>query len=187
MASTADFRNGMTLAYNNDLYTIVEFQHVKPGKGGAFVRTKLKSVTTGRVIDPTFRSGEKVEEVRLERRTLQYLYRDAHHFTFMDTESYDQIHLDEKAVADVQDLMKENVEVTVLFNGDTALGVELPAAVELVIVETAPNEKGDTASGGKKPATLETGAVVNVPFFVETGETIRVDTRKREYMERVKK
>ncbi|MCA9783092.1 MAG: elongation factor P [Calditrichaeota bacterium] len=187
MASTADFRNGMTLAYNNDLYVIVEFQHVKPGKGGAFVRTKLKSVTNGRVIDPTFRAGEKVEEVRLERRFMQYLYRDAHHFTFMDTASYEQIQLDEKAVEDVMDLMKENVEVSILFNGEVALGVELPASVELMITDTQPNDKGDTASGGKKPATLETGAVVNVPFFVDRGEVIRVDTRKREYLERVKK
>ncbi len=186
MASTADFRNGMTIKFNHDLFSIIEFQHVKPGKGGAFVRTKLKSVTTGKVIDNTFRSGEKVEEVRLERRDMQYLYKDASGYTFMDNDTYEQILLDEDAVADVVDLMKENVMVSILFHGEKALGLELPIHVELAIAKTDPNEKGDTASGSKKPATLETGAVVQVPFFVSEGEMIKVDTRKREYVERVK-
>ncbi|MDP2359868.1 MAG: elongation factor P [bacterium] len=186
MASTADFRNGLTFLHDGEIFRIVEFQHVKPGKGGAFVRTKIKNVRTGRVLEPTFRSGEKIEIVRLESRKLQYLYQDANGYVFMDNESFDQLHLPGHLVEEVIDLMKENTEVDVLFHGEEALGIELPQSVDLRIVETEPNDKGDTASGSKKPARLETGATVNVPFFVGEGEVIRVDTRKREYVERVK-
>jgi elongation factor P len=186
MASTADFRNGLTIMLDGEIFRIVEFQHVKPGKGGAFVRTKIKNVRTGRVLDPTFRSGEKIEIVRLESRKLQYLYQDPNGYIFMDNESFDQLHLPQHLVEEVIDLLKENTEVDVLFHGEEALGIELPTTVDLRIVETEPNDKGDTASGSKKPAKLETGAVVNVPFFVSEGELIRVDTKKREYLERVK-
>jgi len=186
MASTADFRTGLTIMIDGEIFRLVEFQHVKPGKGGAFVRTKIKNVRTGRVLDPTFRSGEKIEIVRLESRKLQYLYQDPNGYVFMDNESFDQLNLPNVLVEEVIDLMKENTEVDVLFHGDEALGIELPVTVDLRIVETEPNDKGDTAQGGKKPAKLETGAMVNVPFFVGEGELIRVDTRKREYVERVK-
>ncbi len=186
MASTADFRNGLTINYEGGLYRIVEFQHVKPGKGGAFVRTKLKNVRTGRVLDPTFRAGEKIDIVRLESRRMQYLYKDATGRTFMDTESYEQTILPEHLVDEVIDLMKEGLEVDVLFHGEEALGLELPVHVELQVAETDPTDKGDTASGSKKPARMETGCTVMVPFFIEEGELIKVDTRKREYVERVK-
>ena len=186
MASTADFRNGLTILYDGEIFRMVEFQHVKPGKGGAFVRTKIKNVRTGRVLDPTFRSGEKIEIVRLESRKLQFLYQDPNGYVFMDNETYDQQHLPGHLVEEVIDLMKENTEVDVLFHGEEALGIELPQTVDLRIVQTEPNDKGDTASGSKKPAKLETGATVNVPFFVSEGELIRVDTKKREYVERVK-
>ncbi len=186
MASTSDFRNGLTFIYNGEIFKLVEFQHVKPGKGGAFVRTKIRNVKTGRILDPTFRSGEKFEVVRLESRSMQYLYRDATGYIFMDGETYDQQVLPEHLVEEVVDLLKENTDVDVLFHGSEALGLELPQQLVLQIVETAPNDKGDTAQGGKKPAKLETGASVNVPFFVEEGEFIKIDTRKREYIERAK-
>jgi elongation factor P len=186
MASTADFRNGLTIMHDGAIFRIVEFQHVKPGKGGAFVRTKIKNVRTGRVLDPTFRAGEKIEIVRLESRQMQYLYQDPTGYIFMDNETYDQTVLPTHLVEEVIDLMKENTDVDVLFHGEEALGLELPQSVDLVIVETEPNDKGDTASGSKKPAKLETGATVMVPFFVGEGEKIRVDTKKREYVERVK-
>jgi elongation factor P len=186
MASTADFRNGLTFLMDGDIYRLVEFQHVKPGKGGAFVRTKIKNVRSGKVLEPTFRSGEKIEVVRLESRKLQYLYQDPNGYVFMDNETFEQQHLPSVLVEEVVDLMKENTEVDVLFHGEEALGIELPQTVDLRIVVTEPNDKGDTASGSKKPAKLETGATVNVPFFVSEGEVIRVDTKKREYVERVK-
>lgn len=186
MASTADFRNGLTIMHDGAIFRIVEFQHVKPGKGGAFVRTKIKNVRTGRVLDPTFRAGEKIEIVRLESRQMQYLYQDPTGYIFMDNETFDQTILPTHLVEEVIDLMKENTDVDVLFHGEEALGLELPQSVDLVIVETEPNDKGDTASGSKKPAKLETGATVMVPFFVGEGEKIRVDTKKREYVERVK-
>jgi elongation factor P len=186
MASTADFRTGLTILRDNVLYRIVEFQHVKPGKGGAFVRTKIRNIRTGKILDPTFRAGEKIEIVRLENKRMQYLYKDASGYTFMDSETYEQLALPDVLVDEVIDLMKENTDVDVLFHGSEPLGIELPIHVELAITDTLPNDKGDTASGGKKPATLETGCVVGVPFFIAEGEVIKVDTRKREYVERVK-
>ncbi len=186
MISTSDFRNGLVINFEGDLYSISEFQHVKPGKGGAFVRTKLKNIKTGRVIDNTFRSGEKVEDVRIDRKKLQYLYDSGDQMAFMDTNTYDQIEISKDIVGDAAKFMNENLEVDVMFNGDEALGVELPIFVELVITETDPGVRGDTAQGGSKPATLESGAVVSVPLFVEQGEKIKVDTRSSEYVERVK-
>ena len=186
MISTSDFRNGLVINFEGDLYSISDFQHVKPGKGGAFVRTKLKNLKTGRVIDNTFRSGEKVEDVRIDRKQLQYLYDNGEQMAFMDIRTYDQIEVSKDIVGDAAKYMTENIEVDVLFNGDEALGVELPIFVELVITETDPGVRGDTAQGGSKPAKLESGAVVNVPLFVEQGEKIKVDTRSGEYVERVK-
>ncbi|KPL16261.1 MAG: elongation factor P [candidate division Zixibacteria bacterium SM23_81] len=186
MATTADFRNGMTMVIDGDLYSIVEFLHVKPGKGGAFVRTKLRNVHTGRVIDRTFRAGENVEQARIERREMQYLYRSAGQFFFMDTSTYEQISIPDELVGDAVDYMVENTALEVLFHNDQVIGLELPIFVEVRIKETDPGVRGDTASGGSKPATLETGAVVQVPFFVDVDDVIKVDTRRGIYVERVK-
>ncbi|MFH0883689.1 MAG: elongation factor P [bacterium] len=187
MASTADFRNSMVIRYSNDLYQIVEFQHVKPGKGGAFVRTKLKNVITGRVIDNTFRSGEKIEEVRLEARQMQYLYQEGNERVFMDQETYEQVHMNESMLGkDVVKYLKDGVDYKVLYSEGTPLLVETPFFLELEIVEAEPGEKGDRVSAATKPATLETGAVVQVPLFVNVGDVIKVDTRSGEYLERVR-
>ena len=186
MSSTADFRNGMTIVIDGDLYSIVEFLHVKPGKGGAFVRTKLKGLRTGRVIDRTFRAGEKVEQARIDRRKMQYLYRSGEQLYFMDTSSYEQIPLSVEQVGDTVSFLAENIEVQVLFYGNEVIGLEMPIFVELRIKQTDPGLRGDTASGGSKPATLESGAVVQVPFFIEIDDRIKVDTRKGIYVERVK-
>lgn len=186
MASTSEFRNGLTLILDGDLYTIVEFQHVKPGKGGAFVRTRLKNVKTGRVIDRTFRSGEKVEDVRLEKKTVQYLYKDEDHFVFMDANTYDQIPASKEVVGETSKFLKEGMDVEILFHGHDPIGVNPPIFVELQIIQTEPGVRGDTASGGSKPAKLETGATIQVPLFIEEGETVKVDTRSGTYVERVK-
>jgi elongation factor P len=186
VASTADFRNGMTIQLDGTLYTITYFQHVKPGKGGAFVRTKLKSVLSGAVVERTFRAGEKVDEVRLERRPVQYSYSDGDIYYFMDQQTYEMIPLGEKVIgADQLVYLKENMECEGLVHGDTIISVELPYFVELEVVETDPGVRGDTATGGTKPAKLETGAVVQVPLFLEEGEVIRVDRREDKYIERV--
>ena len=175
----------MVLNMDGELFAIVEFQHVKPGKGGAFVRTKLKKVRTGQVIDKTFRAGEKVTDVRLERRPLQYLYHDGQHYHFMDTDSYEQFPISEEVIGDQVKYLKENLEVSGLFMEDgSILEVELPFFIVLEVVETDPGLRGDTASGGSKPAKLESGAVVNVPLFINTGEKIKVDRRTNEYLER---
>lgn len=185
MASTADFRNGMTLQMDGALYTITYFQHVKPGKGGAFVRTKLKNVLTGAVIERTFRAGEKVDEVRLERRAVQYSYSDGQLYYFMDQQTFDMIPLAEDVIgADQLRYLKENMECEGLVHGDTVIAVELPFFVELRIAQTDPGVRGDTAQGGTKPAKLETGAVVNVPLFLNEGDVIRVDRREDKYIER---
>jgi len=186
MATTADLRNGMTIIIDKDLYGVVEFQHVKPGKGGAFVRTKLKNIRTGRVIDRTFRSGESLREARLERRKMQYLYRSGDQMFFMDTSSFDQMSISEETIGDGVQYLTESGAVDVILHEDQIVGVELPIFVELKVKETEPGVRGDTASGGSKPATLESGAVVQVPFFIEIGNLVRVDTRKGIYMERVK-
>ena len=187
MADTSDFRNGLILELEGQLYRIVEFQHVKPGKGGAFVRTKLKHVKTGRVIERTFRAGEKVNPVRLEESKVQYLYCAGDDYVLMNTDTYDQITLPAVLVGDVVDLLKENESVSLLARDGEPLTVELPVFVELQISKTDPGVRGDTASGGSKPATLETGAVVQVPLFLEEGDVVKVDTRTRKYVERVGK
>lgn len=185
MATTSEFRNGMVIRLEGELFTIVEFQHVKPGKGMGFVRTRLKNVRTGAVLDRTFRSGEQVEEVRLERREMQFLYRSDDMLYFMDTETYEQFSVPAEAAGDAVLFLKEGDTASVLMDGDTPVGVEVPYFVELKVVETEPGVRGDTATGGSKPAKLETGLVVQVPLFVEEGDTVKVDTRTREYIERV--
>ncbi len=187
MASTADFRNGFTFTENGELFSIIEFQHVKPGKGGAFVRTKLRNVKTKAVIDKTFRAGEKVDEVRLERKSYEYLYKDGDFYIFMDNETYDQIQLGEGIIGDKVKFMAENSECGILFHGNTPIEVELPIFVELEIVHTDPGFKGNTAQNATKPATLSTGAEINVPLFIAEGNVVRVDIRTGEYMERVNK
>jgi elongation factor P len=188
MATTADFRNGLCIEYNNDLYAIVQFQHVKPGKGGAFVRTKLKSLTTGKVIDNTFTAGVKVDIARVERRPYQFLYNDDLGYHFMHLETFEQVAIAGELINAPQ-FLKEGQEVEVVYHADTEtpLTCELPPFVDLEITYTEPGLKGDTASSSAlKPATVETGATVNVPLFIEIGEKIRVDTRDSSYSERVK-
>lgn len=188
MATTADFRNGLCLEYNNDLYTIVQFQHVKPGKGAAFVRTKLKSITTGKVIENTFQAGAKVETARIERRPYQFLYKDDMGYHFMHLETYEQIALQEDTI-ESHDLMKDGQEVEIIYHADTEtpLNCELPPFVELEITYTEPGVRGDTSSTSSlKPATVETGAEINVPLFINNGERIKIDTRTHEYVERAK-
>ncbi len=186
MASTADFRNGMVIELDDSLFTITYFQHVKPGKGGAFVRTKLKNVLTGSVIEKTFRAGEKVDEVRLVRRPVQYSYTDGQFYYFMDQETYEQIPLPAATIGDDQlDYLKENMICEALARNGDPISVELPFFVELAVAETEPGVRGDTAQGGTKPAKLETGAVVQVPLFIETGDVIKVDRRENKYLERV--
>jgi len=184
--STAEFRNGAKIEIDGEPFIIVEFQHVKPGKGGAFVRTKLKSLKSGNVIDRTYRSGEKVETPNLEEKNMQFLYGTGDEFFFMDNESYEQSSLSAKQLGDNKNWLKENMVVQVLYHNGNPISVEVPMFVELKVVKTDPGVKGDTAAGGTKPATLETGAVVKVPLYLNEGETIKVDTRKGEYLERVK-
>jgi elongation factor P len=185
VATTADFRNGMTIQLDGALYTITYFQHVKPGKGGAFVRTKLKNVLTGAVIERTFRAGERVDEVRLERRPAQYSYTDGQLYYFMDQQNFEIIPLAANVIGEDQlRYLKENMVCEGLVHGDEVIAVELPVFVELQVVETDPGVRGDTAQGGTKPAKLETGAVVQVPLFLEEGDVIRVDRREDKYIER---
>ena len=182
--STAEFRKGLRIVYDGQPYAIVDFQHVKPGKGGAFVRTKLKHMRQGRVIDNTFRAGEKVELVDFEEKHMQFLYRDDR-YHFMDTATYEQLSLTPEEVGDARDYLKENTEVEVLYIDGVASAVELPNFVELAITRTEPGVRGDTAQGGSKPATLETGAVIQVPLFLNQGDVVKVDTRSGEYLGRV--
>jgi len=175
----------MILSMGGDYWTIVEFQHVKPGKGGAFVRTKIKNLLTGQVKDNTFRAGEKVEEVRVVRRQHQYLYESAGMYYMMDKESFEQIPLAESMLDDKKGFLKENTDIDILIDGDTPLLVELPTFVELEVKETEPGVRGDTAQGASKAATMETGLVVQVPLFVDTGDTLRIDTRTGKYVTRV--
>jgi elongation factor P len=184
MGSTAGFRKGMAIRLDKGLYVVVDFLHVKPGKGGAFVRTKLKDARTEAVIDRTFRAGEQIDEVRLDRRPVQFLYRDDRDYVFMDEESYEQIPLDSEVLGDTVKYLKEELRVQLVVAGDEHLGIELPTSVELAVVTTDPGVKGDTASGGSKPATLETGLVIQVPLFLAAGDVVRVDTRTGQYIER---
>jgi elongation factor P len=174
----------MTLNIDGQLWTVVEFQHVKPGKGGAFVRSKLKNVMSGKVVDRTFNAGVKVDVANVDRREMQYLYREGDDFVFMDTQDYDQPHIPSEVVGDASNFLLEEQMVTVAFNDSTPLYVELPAAVELTITQTDPGVQGDRSTGGTKPATLETGATIQVPLFISTGEKIKVDTRSGAYLGR---
>jgi|TARA_B110000483_G_scaffold216251_1_gene267613 elongation factor P len=187
MASTSDIRNGLCIKYNHDIFKVIEFLHVKPGKGPAFVRTKMKSVTNGKVIDNTFSAGHKIEEVRVETHKFQYLYNDGDTFHFMNTADYSQIEL-QKAVLDSPDLMKEGEVVTLLMNTEdnSPLSVDLPASVILEVSSTEPGIKGNTATNATKPATVETGAIVMVPLFINEGDKIKVETAKGTYKERIK-
>jgi len=183
--ATNQFKTGMCIMYDGKMFLIVDFQHVKPGKGGAFVRTKLKDIKSGRVQEVTFRAGEKMEDVRVETKRLQYLYTDGSTFNFMDTSTYEQFEIGADFVGDQAKWLKENDEVAVVYAGGEMIGIEPPMFVELEVVETDPGFKGDTVQGGSKPATLETGAIVQVPMFVETGDKLKIDTRDGSYITRV--
>ncbi|SDL30120.1 elongation factor P [Kriegella aquimaris] len=187
MASTSDIRKGLCIRYNNDIYKIIEFLHVKPGKGPAFVRTKLRSVSSGKVLDNTFSAGHKIEDVRVETRSYQFLYAEGDTYHFMNTDDYNQITLQESSL-DAPQLLKEGEVVTILFNTEDSmpLSVDMPASVVLEVTYTEPGVKGNTATNATKPAKVETGAEVNVPLFINEGDKIKIDTDKGNYMERVK-
>jgi elongation factor P len=185
MISSNDFRNGVTIVIDGQLWTVIEFLHVKPGKGSAFVRTRLKNVKTGSTVERTFRAGEKLERATVDNRDMQMLYNDADGYHFMDTESYENITLQRELIGDPADFLKDGMRIAVQFHDGTAIGVDLPAHVELKVEETDPGFKGDTATGTTKPAKLETGATVQVPLFVNPGDMIRIDTRDRRYIGRV--
>ena len=182
--TTNDLKNGMTLNLDDGLFQVVDFQHVKPGKGGAFVRTTLKNARTGAVIDRTFRAGEKVDRAMVDKREMQYLYRDGDDYVFMDNESYDQINVGRATLGDTANYLLEGANAVLLMYGDEAIGTDIPAAVVLAVTETEPGIQGDRVSGATKPATLETGLVVQVPLFVGPGEKVKVDTRSGEYLSR---
>ena len=187
MATTNDLKNGMTLNLDGNLMNVVEFQHVKPGKGGAFVRTKLKNVLSGKVVDKTFNAGTRVETATVDKRDMQYLYKEGEDFVFMDPKSYEQVTIAGETIGDDHDLMKDNINVQVLFFNERAVGVSLPNFVLLRVMETETGAVGNTAAGNvTKPAVLETGAVVAVPLFINVGDLLKVDTRERAYVERVK-
>ncbi|MBC7885599.1 MAG: elongation factor P [Saprospiraceae bacterium] len=187
MASTSDIRNGLCMMHNGDIYSVVEFLHVKPGKGNAFVRTKLKSLTSGKVVEYTFPSGHKIEDVRVERRKFQYLYNDESGYNFMDIETYDQVSLNENML-DRPDFLKEGSEIEILFHAEKniPLTAEMPASIVLEVTYTEPGVRGDTATNVTKPATVETGAEVKVPIFINQGDRIKIDTKTGSYLERVK-
>lgn len=183
--STADFRNGMCIEYNNKLCTIVEFQHVKPGKGGAFVRTKLRDIKTGRVVDYTFNAGTKFDSVRLETKKMQFLYSDGTDFNFMDMSSFEQLSIPAETVGSAANWLKENDEATLMYAGDELISIEPPMFVELEVTEAEPGFKGDTATNTTKPATLETGVTIQVPTFVEIGDVLQIDSRDGRFVKRV--
>ena len=183
--STNDLRNGMALDLPEGLFTVVEFQHVKPGKGGAFVRTKLKNVRTGAVLERTFNAGVRVEQAIIDKREMQYLYRESAHYVFMDNVSYDQLNVDAPTLGDATSYLREGDSVILQIYNELVVGVDLPASVELTVSETEPGVQGDRVSGARKPATLETGLVVQVPLFVNPGDKIKVDTRSGDYLTRV--
>ncbi|MEI6432529.1 MAG: elongation factor P [bacterium] len=183
---TSDFRNGLSFIMDNDIFTIVEFQHVKPGKGGAFVRSRLKNLRTGATIDKTWRAGERMEQAILERKAMQYLYSQDDEAYLMDNETFEQTAVPLTQFGSQTKYLKENVDVNVIIHKDAIIGVSVPDFMELVVTETEPGIRGDTASGGTKPATVEGGAVVQVPFFVNAGDKLRIDTRTDSYLERVK-
>jgi elongation factor P len=186
MYFTADFRKGLKIEIDGEPYVIVDFQHVKPGKGGAFVRTRLKSLLSGNVVEQTFRSGDRVDKPDLEEREMQFLYETGGEYHFMDTKTFEQLFLTAEQMGESKDFLKENLVIKALFHNKRPIGVEVPMFVELKVVKSDPGMRGDTATGATKPATLESGAVIQVPLFVEEGDTLRVDTRTREYITRVK-
>ena len=187
MANTSDFKNGLIINHKNNLWKIVEFLHVKPGKGPAFVRTKLKNIKTGQVVEETFRSGEKFEIVKIEARDFNYLYNDGSFYTFMDSETYEQISLTKDQIGnDNLDFLIENTQVTIAFNGDEPIEIRMPQHMNIKVIETDPGERGNTAQGGTKPAKLASGIVLNVPLFININDVIRVDTKEKKYIERVK-
>lgn len=186
MYETSDIRKNLKIELDGDPYIVVEFQFVKPGKGNAFTRTKLKNMKTGAVLERTFRSGEKLTRANLEEKQMQYLYSDADQYCFMDTSTYDQIYLTAEQIGDGVNLLAESMNVDILFHSGEAIGVTLPNFVELEVTESEPGVKGDTTSGASKPATLSTGATINVPLFVEEGDVLKIDTRSGDYVERVK-
>jgi elongation factor P len=185
LIAAGDFRKGVTIEVDGQIFTVVDFMHVKPGKGAAFVRTKLKNIMTGAVIERTFSPTEKFEEAQIERREMQYLYNDGEFYYFMDTETYEQIPLSYDKVEEAMKYVKENMVVTVKFYKGEAFSVEPPTFVELEVIDTEPGVRGDTVTGGSKPATVETGAVIQVPLFINVGDKIKIDTRTGEYIERV--
>lgn len=184
MISSNDFRNGVTIEIDNDVWQVVDFQHVKPGKGAAFVRAKLKNLRTGAVIERTFNAGEKLPRAQVDRREMQYLYMSDNMYYFMDNENYEQIGLTEEQLGEARNFLKENMNLGIVFFQGTIIGVDLPNTVELTVVETDPGIRGDTATGGAKPAKLETGYVVRVPLFINVGDVLRIDTRTGDYIER---
>ncbi len=184
MISPNDFKTGLTIEYEGAVYQIVDFQHVKPGKGAAFVRTKLKNVESGAVLERTFNPKEKIEKAHIERKTMQYLYAQGEDYVFMDTETYDQITMTPDQLDTAVKFLKEEMSITIMYFKEKAIGLELPNTVVLEVVETEPGIKGDTASGGSKPATMETGLVIQVPFFINVGDKLKVDTRSSSYIER---
>ncbi len=186
MASTSDFRPGLTIRMDGELWTVVEFQHVNPGNWRAFVRAKLKSLKSGKVIEIRFRAGEAIDIVRIDTKEYQYLYHDGSSYVFMDKETYDQINVEEKLIGDGAHFLKESETIKIMFNGSDIISVEMPISVELKVIETPPGVRGDTATGAQKPAKMETGATVNVPLFINEGDTIKIDTRSGDYLERVK-
>ena len=186
MYTTSDIRKGLKIEFKDEPYIIIDFLHVKPGKGGAFVRTKLKNLISGRVLDETFRSGEKLDRPDLEEKNMQYLYLDPQGYCFMDNESYEQVFLTEEQVGDLKNYLKENIDLNVLYFRGQPIGLDLPTTVNLVVVQSDPGVKGDTATGATKPATMETGLVVQVPLFINEGDLLKIDTRTGDYIERAK-
>ncbi|MFD1440010.1 MULTISPECIES: elongation factor P [Lacticaseibacillus] len=184
MISVNDFKNGLTIEVDGDLWRIVEFQHVKPGKGSAFVRSTLKNLRTGAVQEKTFRSTEKVEKAQIDTKTMQYLYADGDSYVFMDTTTYEQLTLPAEELTDALKYMKENMEVKIMMHGNETLGVEVPNTVDLTVTATEPGVRGNTSSGGSKPATLETGLVVQVPFFINEGDVLTINTQDGTYISR---
>lgn len=184
MISTSNFKKGLTIELKGEIYSIADFQHVKPGKGGAFVRTKLKNIKTGLILDKTFRAGEKMEQAIIDRKTMQYLYNDGNGYCFMNKENYEQISLSKEQISELVDLLKGGNDVDVVFCKGELIGAELPNFMSLKVIKTIPGVKGNTVSGALKPATLETGAIIQVPLFIKEGDIIKIDTREKKYVER---
>jgi len=184
LISTSDFKRGLTVELNGEICSIVDFQHVKPGKGGAFVRTKLKKLKTGLILDKTFGAGEKMEQAIINSKTMQYLYNDGNGYCFMDKENYEQVSLSKEQISEIVDLLKEGNDIDIAFCKGELVGAELPNFMSLKIIKTVPGVKGNTVSGALKPATLETGAIIQVPLFIKEGDVIKIDTREKKYIER---